>query len=143
MSKIFSQERLQKVSKYTAIAGMMWVVGTMGSCMTQPTRVQTIGELQSCYTRMSGSKHSISEYFYCDFKYGNNQYQEIAYRPSAYMKMKGTDGTKYHIEVPNPDLDARSKFGLWGLLILGIGIIGMIATSKSSGSDFPRGRGYF
>lgn len=143
MSNLFSQERLQKVSKYAAIAGVVWVVGTMGGCLMQPVQVQTIGELQSCYTRMSGSKHSINEYFYCDFKYGDNQYYEIAYRPSAYMKMKGTDGTKYHIEVPNPVLDTRSKFGMWGLLILGLGIIGMIATSKSSDYESPRGRGYF
>ena len=143
MSKTFSRDRLQKASKSVAISGLLLVAGTIGGCMMQPVYVQTIGELQSCYTRMSGSKHSINEYFYCDFKYGDNQYQEIAYRPSAYMKMKGTDGTKYHIEVPNPDLDRRTVFGLWGLLILGLGVIGMIATSKSSGSDSPRGRGYF
>ena len=136
---------MKKVSKYIAIAGLVWTVGSMGGCMTQPVGIQTVGELQACYTRMSGSKHSVREYFYCDFKYGDNQYQETSYRPSAYMKMKGTDGTRYYIDVPNPDVETWGLRAMVGLLVIVIGaVIGLIVHDSSEikypRPEYPRGR---
>ena len=134
---------MKKVSKYIAMAGLIWTVGSMGGCMTQPVSVQTVGELQACYTRMSGSKHSVREYFYCDFKYGENQYQEISYRPSAYMKMKGTDGTRYYIDVPNPNVETWGFRAVLGLVIIIVGAVLGILSHDFRDSEYPTGRGYF
>ena len=134
---------MKKVSKYIAMVGLIWTVGSMGGCMTQPISVQTVGELQACYTRMSGSKHSVREYFYCDFKYSENQYREISYRPSAYMKMKGTDGTRYYTDVPNPDVETWGFRAMMGLVIVLVGAVLGLLSHNFRDSEYPAGRGYF
>ncbi|UYD60125.1 hypothetical protein OPFAMLBM_00104 [Aeromonas phage avDM12-TAAL] len=95
--------------------------------------------LDGCYTRLEGSKHSVSQRFLCRFIDDRvNEYVENSYHPLAYQEMaKHPVGTHFMIEADSMKsknvLDKSAPAFLLGLLTAFIGCIVAIygSTRKS------------
>lgn len=95
--------------------------------------------LDGCYTRLEGSKHSVSEVFKCRFIDARvNEYVVNNYHPLAYQEMsKYPSGTNFMIEEDSMKtkniLERSAPVFLLGLLTAFIGCIVSIygATHKS------------